>query len=53
MPDRRRLVVPKHLREQILEEHHDAPYAGHFAAKSSEQETEPVLLLGRNEGRCT
>ena len=33
MPDRRRLVVPKHLWEQILEEHHDAPYAGHFAAK--------------------
>ena len=33
MPDCRRLIVPKHLREQILEEHHDAPYAGHFAAK--------------------
>ena len=33
MPDRRRLVVPKHLRERILTEHHDTPYAGHFAVK--------------------
>jgi len=33
MPDRRRLVVPKHLRKQILDENHDTPYAGHFAVK--------------------
>jgi len=33
MLDRRRLVVPKHLRKQILDEYHDTPYAGHFAVK--------------------
>ena len=33
MPDRKRLVVPKHFREQILTEHYDTPYAIHFAVK--------------------
>jgi len=33
MPSRRRLVVPTQLREQVLLENHDAPYAGHFSAK--------------------
>jgi len=32
MPSRR-LVVPTQLREQVLSENHDAPYAGHFSAK--------------------
>jgi len=32
-PDKHRLVVPKHLRETALNEHHDAPYAGHFSVK--------------------
>lgn len=33
MPERRRLVVPKHLREEVMDEHHDSPFSGHFAAK--------------------
>ena len=33
MPERRRLVVPKHLREKVMEEHHASPFSGHFAAK--------------------
>ena len=33
MSDRRRLVVPKHLREKVMEEHHSSPFSGHFAAK--------------------
>ena len=33
MPGRRHLVVPKHLRERIVDEHHDSCFAGHFAAK--------------------
>ena len=36
-PDRRRLVVPKHLQKQIVNEHHDAPFAGHFAVKKMTQ----------------
>ena len=30
---RRQLVVPEKLRDQVLEEEHDATYAGHFAPK--------------------
>ena len=30
---RRQLVVPEKLRDQVLEEGHDATYAGHFAPK--------------------
>ena len=30
---RLRVVVPSHLREQILSEHHSGPTGGHFAAK--------------------
>jgi len=33
MPFRRRLVVPVQLRDQVLMENHDAPYAGHFTPK--------------------
>ena len=33
MLDRRRLVVPQHLREKVMEEHHNSPYSGHFAVK--------------------
>ena len=36
-PDRRRLVVPKHLQKQIVNEHHDAPFAGHFTVKKMTQ----------------
>ena len=32
-PGRRRLVVPTHLREAVLDEAHDPIYAGHFSAK--------------------
>jgi len=27
------VVIPSHLRQKVLEEHHDLPFAGHFAAK--------------------
>ena len=37
MPGRCRLVVPNHLRERILDEHHDSCFAGHFAAKKMKQ----------------
>ena len=33
VPDRRRIVVPQHLRQQVLEENHDAIFAGHLSAK--------------------
>lgn len=29
-PDQRRLVVPSHLREKVIDEHHDSVFAGHF-----------------------
>ena len=32
---RRRVVVPSHLRRQILSEHHSSPMGGHFAAKKT------------------
>lgn len=37
MPGRHRLVVPAHLREKVLEEHHDSCFAGHFVAKKMKQ----------------
>ena len=37
MPDRRRVVVPEHLKQEILSEHHDLPFAGHFGAKKMAQ----------------
>ena len=37
MPNHRRIVVPTHLQQRILEEHHDSPFAGHFAAKKMSQ----------------
>ena len=37
MPGHRRIVVPEHLRQRILDEHHDSPFAGHFAAKKMSQ----------------
>ena len=37
MPGHRRVVVPVHLRQTILDEHHDLPFAGHFAAKKMSQ----------------
>ena len=33
VPDRCRLVVPTHLRQRIVEEHHDPIFAGHFSEK--------------------
>ena len=33
MPDRRRLVVPRHLQQKVMEEHHNNPYSGHFAVQ--------------------
>ena len=32
--NRARLVVPRSLQQQLLEEVHSGPYAGHFAVKS-------------------
>ena len=37
VPDRRRVVVPQHLRGKIIDENHDAAYAGHFAVKKVTQ----------------
>ena len=37
VPGHRRIVVPEHLRQRILDEHHDSPLAGHFAAKKMSQ----------------
>jgi len=33
VPDRRRIAVPQHLRQQILEENYDVAFASHFSAK--------------------
>ena len=33
----RRIVVPAHLQQRVLEEHHDSTFAGHFAAKKMSQ----------------
>ena len=33
VPGRKRLVVPKHLQSSLLDEYHDAPFAGHFGIK--------------------
>ena len=32
-PEKRRLVVPKHLQSQVLDEQHDGIFAGHFGYK--------------------
>jgi len=32
-PDKRRLVVPVHLHQKIVDEHHDESFAGHFSVK--------------------
>ena len=37
-PDRRRVVVLEHLKQEILSEHHDFPFAGHFGAKKMAQQ---------------
>ena len=37
MPDRHRLVVPQQLQEQVLNEHHDSIFAGHFGIKKMTQ----------------
>ena len=36
-PDWRRVVVPKHSRQKLLADHHDAAYAGHFSVKKMTQ----------------
>ena len=33
VPNRCRVVVPKHFRDQIINDHHDTAYAGHFSMK--------------------
>ena len=33
MLDRRRLVVPSHLQQRVIEEHHKSRFAGHCATK--------------------
>ena len=37
VPNRCRVVVPTHLREEIVSEHHDTAYAGHFSVKKMTQ----------------
>ena len=33
VPDQQHIVVPEHLKQEILDEHHDSPFAGHFAVQ--------------------
>ena len=33
LPERRRLVVPKHLQERIIDDHPDSCFSGHFAPR--------------------
>ena len=35
--DHRCVVVPSHLRQKLLDDHHDMPFAGHFAEKKMVQ----------------
>ena len=35
-PDRRRVVVPQHLRKRIIDENHDTAYAGHFFSQEND-----------------
>ena len=44
MPGRRRLVVPNHLRERILDELHDSCFAGHFDAKKMKQRVSQYFI---------
>ena len=46
-PSRRRLVVPRHLREQVISEHHDTAYAGHFSVKKMTQRMNQYYYEGR------
>ena len=32
-PDKRRLVVPSHLRDKVISEHNDSVFVGYFAAR--------------------
>ena len=36
MPNRRRVVVPKHLKQKIVDEYHNEAYAGDFSVKMSQ-----------------
>lgn len=36
-PDRRRVVVPQHLRQRIIDENYDMAFAGHFSVKKMTQ----------------
>ena len=47
--DRKRAVVPSHLRQRILQENHNGPMAGHFAGTDS---TTPCLDIGGGKA-CT
>ena len=38
-PNRRHVVVPAHSKQKILDEHHDLPFLGHFAAKKMAENT--------------
>ena len=44
MPGRRRLVVPRHLRKQVVEENHDAIFAGHFSSKKTQRKISQLYL---------
>ena len=37
IPHRRCVVVPEHLKQEILDDHHHSPFPGHFAAKKMAQ----------------
>ena len=53
VPDRRRLVVPTHLRQRIVDEHHDPVFAGHFSEKKITWKIKENVLLARDATRCT
>jgi len=50
---RRHLVVPAGLHQEVLSEHHEAMFAGHFAPMQEDiLPARPILLLARNESCC-
>ena len=57
VPDRRRIVVPQHLRQQVLDENHDAIFAGHFSAKKLKKKLDLLHywpgMMGDVYNKCT
>ena len=45
--DRKRVAVPKHLHQGILEENHNGPMAGHFFRQETVQVISASLVVAR------